>query len=61
MTSESLHAAQKAARDFLDAVKRLQHLHPGLPYTAWGTKASGEVRRKSMDLTRALATMRRPQ
>lgn len=61
MNDASVKAAEKAAKEFLARVvawrKDIEE-HKG--FSVVGTKRSGAVRRASMDLTRALAEMRRP-
>lgn len=56
---ESIKAAEKAAKEFLARLAAWRKAE-GKPPAFIGTKHSGAVRRASMDLTRALADMRRP-
>lgn len=61
MNTRTLKAAIAAAERFLHLAKELQEQ---AEHTDWlyitGTAASGATRRASMDLTRALADLRRP-
>lgn len=58
MNMENVDAAVVEAKRFLNRVEQLSEAdRSSLP---WGSKESGAVRRSSMDLTRALAEMRRP-
>lgn len=58
MNSTTLAAAEAAAREFLKRAKALRE-NAGADAIV-GSKESGALRRVSMDLTRALAEMRRP-
>lgn len=64
MNLETLEAAMQEAERFLERARTLQQLVP--PDRPWlcdhrvFPKASGAVRRASMDLTRALTELRRP-
>lgn len=58
MNSTTLAAAETAAREFLKRAKALRE--SGDKYVIVGTRESGAVKRASLDLTRALADMRRP-
>jgi len=60
MNQKTLQAAISEAQRFLDLAKDLhmQSAHDHLIYIR-GTARSGAVRRASMDLTRALADLRR--
>ena len=60
MNQKTLQAAISEAQRFLDLAKDLhmQSTHDDLIYIR-GTARSGAVRRASMDLTRALADLRR--
>jgi hypothetical protein len=61
MTDESVKAAEKAAKEFLARLSAWRkNAGPGSGYSFNGNKHSGAVRRSSMDLTRALADLRRP-
>ncbi|GDX74728.1 hypothetical protein LBMAG40_13850 [Cyanobium sp.] len=58
MNARTLQAAINKAERFLDLARELQaHFHSGYFN---GSKTSGATRRASMDLTRALADLRRP-
>lgn len=61
MNIRTLQAAIAEAERFLDLARELQAQSN---HTSWsfitGTRASGATRRASMDLTRALADLRRP-
>ena len=61
MNQKTLQAAISEAQRFLDLAK---DLHMQSAHIDWidiqGTARSGAVRRASMDLTRALADLRRP-
>lgn len=58
MTSEAINAAAEAATVFLHRVTELQIANATADYGS--PKLSGALRRASMELTRALAEMRRP-
>lgn len=61
MTRTQLVECQALAREFADLAEELERKTVG--EKVWfihGSKLSGQVRRKSMDLTRALADLRRP-
>ena len=69
MTHETLSKAEAEARRFLAACSEMRHKstrhdyidqdkHPGF-FCTWPPKERGAVRRASMDLTRALAELRR--
>lgn len=70
MTPQTVRAAMAEARDFLaKAETLLEHEKAECPdetelkrrnHPIWGSKASGATRRASLDLTRALAEMRKP-
>ena len=63
MNTKTISAAQKAAKQFLKSadVVMAEMTQKGINYSyVGGTKASGDLRRKSMSLTRLLADMRRP-
>jgi precorrin-3B methylase len=61
MNKETLDAAVEAARRFLSSVDDLRNDEYDMrTLTVVGSRKTGEVRRRSMDLTRALADMRRP-
>lgn len=60
MTIEAIRAAVEQARRFAregDALIQALKLHNSLLY---GSKQTGQLRRHSMDLTRALSEMRKP-
>ena len=56
MNQGTLREAMKAAHDFLAAANKLEHQK----ISDYPSKERAAVKRKSMDLTRALAEMRRP-
>jgi hypothetical protein len=58
MTTRTLQTAINEAERFLDLARELQSDSANSYYT--GSKTSGATRRASMDLTRALADLRRP-
>jgi hypothetical protein len=60
MSDDDVKAAEKAAKEFLARIAAWRKDRAGGATTIVGTKASGAVRRASMDLTRVLAEMRRP-
>ena len=67
MTKETVTAAVAAAKLFLaEAAKITYNTHSydpkkkPIPYIVSSPKVTGALRRKSMDLTRALAEMRKP-
>lgn len=62
MTEDTMAAAEREARRFLDAAKALRQRRTSDGENgAWitGCRESGALRRASLDLTRALAAMRR--
>jgi hypothetical protein len=63
MNIKTISAAQEAAKQFLESAEvvmaELAQKNINYCYIT-GTKASGDLRRKSMTLTRSLADMRRP-
>jgi len=64
MTLDGIAAAKKAAKEFLKRVDDVRETAGDLAKfsncSLYGTKQTGALRRASMDLTRALADMRRP-
>lgn len=62
MNIQSLAVAKAEAKRFLRRVEALEHVlaKDPLPYISHHPTESGAVRRASMDLTRALAKMRKP-
>ena len=61
MEMKQIDAAATIARRFLVTVDRLKQVANKDPHwDIMGRKESGALRRASMDLTRALAEMRRP-
>lgn len=62
MKQEMLIKAMLEAKRFLEKAKEeLEEIHREMPHELIvGTKRSAAVRRASMDLTRALADLRRP-
>ena len=62
MNTKTLSAARAEAKRFLHALDEMQRAAQieGNGYVTYGSKLSGAVRRASMDLTRALADLRRP-
>lgn len=66
MTPQNIRAAIKEARVFvakaeaLLAREKADADHPFRTYPLTGSKESGATRRASLDLTRALAEMRKP-
>lgn len=61
MNLETLETAMQEAERFLERARTLQQLvPPDRPWLCDHRKASGAVRRASMDLTRALTELRRP-
>lgn len=58
MNKKNIAIAKAEAERFLRAVRAYNENPPELDFI--GTKESGAVRRASMDLTRALAAMRKP-
>ena len=60
MTTDTLAAAIQEAERFLAAARRLQQREGTKPgQLIWGSMDSGSCRRASMDLTRALADLRK--
>lgn len=62
MTRDTLLMAIKEAERFAAVAKRLRDewRKAEIDYPVVGTRLSGSVRRASLDLTRALADMRKP-
>lgn len=67
MNKEGFDKAVAAAEEFLIRAKKVQwfkhHCHPPSTSTFWtngGPVETGALRRQSMELTRALAEMRKP-
>jgi|LakMenE01Jun11ns_1017448.scaffolds.fasta_scaffold8402359_2 hypothetical protein len=63
MNIKTISVAQEAAKQFLESaeVVMAEMSQRNIEYNyISGTKASGDLRRKSMTLTRSLADMRRP-
>lgn len=66
MTPQNIRAAIAEAKRFVTAAEDLlarEHTDSGQPHRIYplsGSKASGATRRASLDLTRALAEMRKP-
>jgi len=61
MTVTKIKAAIKEAQRFIKLAKVAAEEHEGSGhYAMWGSKATGALKRSSMDLTRALAEMRKP-
>ena len=63
MKPKEVIIAMKAAEKFLIRARKLKEAHPdrwvdGHPY--WGNKESAALKRTSLDLTMALADMRKP-
>jgi len=58
MTTTKINAAIKEAQEFIKRAKVAVD-EASDNYSMWGSKATGALRRKSMDLTRALAEMRK--
>ncbi len=59
MTKAKLNKTKRLAEEFLKASIDLEKSEPGTDCW-WGSKYTAAVKRKSMDLTRALADLRRP-
>jgi len=65
MNDKSIKKAYDLAKLFIDKVgeeklSRVEYESAGHTFTTISAKASGALRRASMDLTRALAEMRKP-
>lgn len=60
MNSRTLKIAANEAYDFLERARAVQQLYVEKPYWPHSGAETGALRRKSMDLTRALAAMRKP-
>lgn len=62
MNRDTLGAVQRAIARFEEAATAVERqcLHKKSGWPICGTKESGALRRASMDLTRALAELRRP-
>ncbi len=59
MQMDRVKSAVVRAHEFLRAALAFESEMEGLSYYSVGTKKSGALRRASMDLTRALAEMRK--
>ena len=59
MTQTKVNEAIKEAQEFIKRAKVAVDEASDNRYGMWGSKATGALRRKSMDLTRALAEMRK--
>ena len=65
MRNEAIKKAKKMAKEFIECINDMeieekQRISQYGPYSYDSPKHRGAVRRKSMDLTRALAEMRKP-
>ena len=60
MNKESMIKVEKEARKLLGLVKEAKVSEKVNGYYFYGSKLSGALRRSSMDLTRALAELRKP-
>lgn len=60
MKTNAINIAESSARIFLQRLGDLRKALTEDQYAASGSRQSGALRRASMDLTRALADMRRP-
>ena len=60
MNARTLEAAIAEAERFLDRARELQSEQGGAAVYFTGSRFTGATRRASMDLTRALADLRRP-
>ena len=60
MEAHTIDIAERSARIFLQRVADLHKAVREDKYAASGSRQSSALRRASMDLTRALADMRRP-
>jgi len=66
MTPQTIRAAMAEAERFITAATDLlareeaERAADEMNYSIYGSKASGATRRASLDLTRALAEMRKP-
>ena len=60
MNIDSVVEAKETAQRFLKTVDALEAKLESDAYAAWGTRESGALRRSSLDLSRALSSMRRP-
>lgn len=64
MKAERIEKVKEEMRRLNDAIRRLEHVNPKTTMAGeWmsGPRETGAVRRASMDLTRALADLRRSQ
>lgn len=61
MTTEAIAAAEREAKRFLEAVKAAKKRIDEDRYALAGSRETGALRRASLDLTRALADMRKPR
>ncbi len=60
MNLEKLLEAKSEAERFLKKVEKLEERANTDTYAFWGCKESGDVRRSSMDLSRSLSELRKP-
>lgn len=61
MEKSKIIEAKKEAQRFINKVDEFEKRYKNQPFALYGSKESGAVRRSSMDLTRALANMRKSQ
>lgn len=61
MNKSKIEACEKLCREFLERAKKVKGDNDALGKDAWywGSKDTGALRRTSMELTRALADLRR--
>lgn len=61
MNPKSVKTAEVEAKRFLEAISKVEKSQPDAPSYGYNTsKETGALRRASLDLTRALAEMRKP-
>ena len=62
MNKAKIEACERLCREFLERAKKVKGDNAALGTDAWywGSKETGALRRTSLELTRALAELRRP-
>ena len=62
MNKQKIEACEKLCQEFLERAKKVKGDNTALGSDAWywGSKDTAALRRTSMELTRALAELRRP-
>lgn len=60
MKIEDVRKSVELAKEFISRAKELEKVSTNASGHVWGCKESGALRRQSMELTRQLAKMRKP-